>query len=65
MRMPFGKYADQELTEVPKQYLRWLRTQQWVGGWLVKEIDDVLTGKTVADSDESFEEALRKLKEEG
>jgi hypothetical protein len=63
MRMPLGKHAGVELTEVPKQYLRWLRGQQWVGGWLVKEIDEVLNGKMVAPSDESFEEALAKWKE--
>lgn len=57
--MPFGKHAGVELTEIPRQYLRWLRAQQWVGGWLVKEINDVLDGKVVAESDESFEEALK------
>ena len=60
MKIPFGKYQDQELTEIPKHYLRWLRSQKWVGGWLVKEIDDVLNGKSVASSDESFEETLTK-----
>jgi hypothetical protein len=32
--MPFGKYKDKELTEIPRPYLCWLRTQEWVGGWL-------------------------------
>lgn len=59
MKMPFGKYQDRELTEVPRQYLCWLRGQQWLGGWLVKEIDAVLNGEIVAPSDESFEEALK------
>lgn len=59
MMMPFGKYRDWELTKVPKHYLLWLRNQKWLGPWLAKEIDDVLTGKTVAPSDESFEEALK------
>lgn len=58
MRMPFGKHAGVELTDVPRQYLRWLRTQQWVGAWLVKEINDVLDGKVVA-ADTSFEETLK------
>jgi hypothetical protein len=61
--MPFGKYVGLELTEIPKQYLLWLRSQEWVGGWLVKEVDAVLTGEAVAESDESFEEALSKWKE--
>lgn len=63
MKMPFGKYQDRELTEIPKQYLRWLKGQQWVGGWLVKEINDVLDGKVVASSNDSFEEALAKWEE--
>src|SRR5437763_1426351 len=25
MKMPFGKYQDRALTEVPRPYLRWLR----------------------------------------
>jgi len=60
MRMPFGKHAGVELTEVPRPYLRWLRTQPWLGAWLVDAIDEVLNGKTVAPSDESFEEVLEK-----
>jgi hypothetical protein len=63
MMMPFGKYRDCELTDVPKHYLRWLRGQQWLGAWLVKEIDEVQNGKAVAESDETFEEILKSLKE--
>jgi hypothetical protein len=65
MRMPFGKHAGVELTEVPRQYLRWLRRQPNLGAWLAKEIDDVLNGKVVAPSDEgSFEEALKSWESE-
>jgi hypothetical protein len=60
MKMPFGKYRDWELADVPKHYLQWLRRQQWLGAWLVKEIDAVLNGEVVAPTDESFEEALGK-----
>jgi hypothetical protein len=59
MKMPFGKYQDWELADVPKNYLQWLRRQQWVGAWLVKEINDVLDGKVVVASDASFEEVLK------
>jgi uncharacterized protein (DUF3820 family) len=59
MRMPFGKHAGVELTEVPRQYLRWLRRQEWLGGWLAKEIDSVLSG----DRDKSFEELLETWRE--
>jgi uncharacterized protein (DUF3820 family) len=31
MKMPFGKYKDVELTEVPQPYLCWLRRQEWLG----------------------------------
>ena len=64
MRMPFGKHEGVELTMIPKPYLLWLRGQQWVGEWLLKEIDDVLNGNVVAASEEgSFEEALTNWKE--
>jgi putative quorum-sensing-regulated virulence factor len=63
-QMPFGKYQDQELTEIPKQYLRWLRRQPWLGAWLVKEIDLVLSGETETSSDESFEEVLGSTRQE-
>jgi uncharacterized protein (DUF3820 family) len=63
MRMPFGKHAGEELPEVPRQYLRWLRTQPWLGGWLVKEIDAVLNGEAIASTDKPFEEALKTWKE--
>jgi hypothetical protein len=63
MRMPFGKHVGEELTEIPRQYLRWLRTQPWLGGWLVKEIDAVLNGEAVGSPNESSEEALEAWKE--
>ena len=63
MKMPFGKHAGVELPDIPKQYLRWLRTQPWIGGWLIKEIDAVLNGEAVALSDQSFEETLKTWKE--
>lgn len=64
MKMPFGKHAGVELTEVPRQYLQWLRRQPNLRGPLVKEIDDVLNGSVVAESDESFEEALKSWESE-
>jgi hypothetical protein len=64
MKMPFGKYQDRELGDIPKHYLLWLRRQQWVGAWLVKEINDVLDGTVVASSDASFEETLSKWNSE-
>ena len=63
MRMPFGKHAGVELTEVPRQYLQWLKGQQWVGGWLLQEVDDVLNGEAVAESEKTFEELLEEMKE--
>jgi hypothetical protein len=64
VKMPFGKYKDVELSDVPKPYLRWLRSQQWLGVWLFKEIDAALNGEGVAPSEETFEDALTKWKEE-
>ena len=48
MRMPFGKYQDKELTDIPRPYLIWLRRQQWLGAWLAKEIDAVLSSANIA-----------------
>ncbi len=62
--MPFGKHAGIDLAQIPRQYLRWVRGQKWVGGWLVKEIDGVLNGNVVASSDTSFEEVLKKWETE-
>lgn len=64
MKMPFGKHAGVEMTDVPRQYLRWLRSQQWVGAWLVKEINDVLDNQDMASSDDSFEGALEMWKQQ-
>jgi len=57
MVMPFGKYEGKDLTEIPKRYLQWLRTQKWVAAWLVREIDNALSDEP----DYSDEEALEKL----
>ena len=43
MKMPFGKHKDKELSEVPKRYLRWLRSQEWIGGWLATAVDQMLS----------------------
>jgi uncharacterized protein (DUF3820 family) len=59
MKMPFGKYKDVELNEVPRPYLLWLRRQEWLGAWLGQAIDDILTGEE-QHQEETFEEALKK-----
>ena len=45
--MPFGKHEGMELTDIPKPYLRWLRNQPWLGGWLLQEINQVLGDRPV------------------
>ena len=42
MKMPFGKHKDKELAEIPKHDLRWLRQQDWLGGWLAQAVDEAL-----------------------
>jgi hypothetical protein len=44
MKLPFEKYQVVELTKVPRPYLLWLRNQEWVSAWLVKDIDENLNG---------------------
>ena len=42
MKMPFGKHKDKEVSEIPRGYLRWLRRQDWLGGWLEQAVDEAL-----------------------
>ncbi len=42
MKMPFGKHKGKELTLIPKGYLRWLRSQDWLGGWLTNAVAETL-----------------------
>ena len=44
MKMPVGKHKDRDLIEIPRSYLGWLRSQAWVGDWLLRGIDHVLSG---------------------
>ena len=57
MKMPFGKYQDVELTDVPRHYLLWLRRQNWLGAWLAEKIDAILSGEN-----QQPEKALKKWK---
>ena len=49
--VPFDDYQGMELNEVPVSYLRWLRSQSWVGGWLVQATDRLLENKVEEDED--------------
>jgi hypothetical protein len=42
MRMPFGRFKNKELTDIPRSYLQWLRSQDWLGGWLALAVDEAL-----------------------
>jgi Putative quorum-sensing-regulated virulence factor len=42
MKMPFGKHEDKELTEIPKGYLRWLRSQDWLSACLSNAVAEAL-----------------------
>lgn len=53
--MPFGKYQGAELNEIPETYLRWLRSQPWVGEWLLQGIDGVLGDRPAWKDDEEAE----------
>lgn len=60
--MPFGKYMGLDLLDIPRSYLLWLRTQKWVGAWLIGEIDAVLNGAPDRAAEESFEDILKQCK---
>jgi len=61
MKMPFGKHKDKDLTEIPKGYLRWLRSQDWVAGWLAQSVDEVLNGNPAVDGQEAPERSTEEL----
>jgi len=42
MKMPFGKYKGQELTEIPPDYLAWVTNNLTITGDLADEIYRVL-----------------------
>ena len=45
MRMPFGKYKDFQLEEIPRDYLKWISENLDLYGDLRIAIFDVLVGK--------------------
>lgn len=45
MLMPFGKYKNQPVEELPRHYLQWLRTQDWLKRDLADAIDGTLNGQ--------------------
>lgn len=45
MQMPFGKYAGYELTEIPKDYLKWISENLDLYGELRTAVFDELVGK--------------------
>ena len=45
--MPFGKHEGKPLTQVPRGYLRWLRDNANLSGWLKDAVEAVLLGRTV------------------
>jgi len=42
MKMPFGKYKDEEIDDVPIAYLDWLVDQGWVDPVLLLNIENHL-----------------------
>ena len=38
MKMPFGKYKDVYMDEVPATYLDWLRGQSWIDQWPLESV---------------------------
>ena len=49
--MPFGKHKDVPLDEVPLAYLRWLKENVKLYGWLAEAVDAVLSGKPAPDDE--------------
>lgn len=42
MKMPFGKHKGKEIEDIPKQYLYWLNSQEWVREELRNACSDYL-----------------------
>jgi uncharacterized protein (DUF3820 family) len=45
--MPFGKHKGKPVEQVPKGYLRWLKTNVELRGPLAEAVDCVLAGKPI------------------
>ncbi|RAV30604.1 DUF3820 family protein [Sinomicrobium soli] len=56
-RMPFGKYKDRYLTELPEAYLVWFRQKGFPGGTLGKQLEAVLEIKA-----NGLEQLLRNIR---
>ncbi|MFW5775391.1 MAG: DUF3820 family protein [Chitinivibrionales bacterium] len=46
MRMPFGKYKDRYLVNLPEQYLIWFQRRGFPAGTLGRMLSDMLEIKT-------------------
>ena len=42
--MPFGKHKGEPFYRIPDDYFHWLLDQEWLKGWLRREIEDYLEG---------------------
>ncbi|MDP4207999.1 MAG: DUF3820 family protein [Bacteroidota bacterium] len=59
MRMPFGKYKDQYLSELPEPYLVWFKQQGFPKNELGRMLEEVLEIKV-----NGLEYLLRKIRKE-
>lgn len=51
-KMPFGKYVDMPLPEVPEWYLRWLSEQEWLRDPLRADVLEELRSRDADEDDE-------------
>lgn len=48
--MPFGRHRGHDVNRLPLSYLRWIRNNIAMSGWLREAVDTVLAGKPYLDA---------------
>jgi len=64
MLMPFGRHKGEEVADLPRRYLLWLKRTVKLYGDLQEEVEAILSGKSL-EPKESFDTVLQKLQKMG
>jgi Putative quorum-sensing-regulated virulence factor len=59
--MPFGKYKGQPIATVPRGYLRWLKENVDLHGWLARAVDCALRGLPIPEPEEDMDTRVHRI----